>query len=135
MDVKGGPGNAVTNGFSYLLKSLKVKPRRASATVGFHSLRKTVVQQLQGTALPEERRRALVGHEDGGDDVHRTVYMREWHAEEVAAFFPGLPWAEWLNITALKRLLSCSQRHPTALFRESEGRGVTSRISRAWATP
>jgi integrase len=106
MDVKGGPGNAVTNGFSYLLKSLKVKPRRASATVGFHSLRKTVIQQLQGTALPEERRRALVGHEDGSDDVHRTVYMREWHAEEVAAFFPGLPWAEWLNIPALKSLLS-----------------------------
>jgi hypothetical protein len=105
LDGKSGPGNAVSKGFSYLLARLDIKPRRINGTVGFHSLRKTFIQQLQGTALPSERRRALVGHE-AGEDVHATDYMREWKADELAAFFPGLPWGNWLDFSGLKSLLT-----------------------------
>jgi len=104
LEGKSGPGNAVSKGFSYLLGRLGITPRRANGTVGFHSLRKTVIQELQGTPLPSERRRALVGHEPG-EDVHATDYMRKWTPEELAAFFPGLPWATWLDIPRLKSLL------------------------------
>lgn len=106
LDVKGGPGNAITNGFSYLLRGLRVTPRRANGRIGFHSLRKSVIQELQGSPLLEERRRAFVGHEDGDDDVHRTVYMREWRPEELAALFPGLTWGTWLDIPRLRKLLT-----------------------------
>jgi integrase len=105
IDGKSGAGNAISKGFSYLLNRLAIKPRRAEGTVGFHSLRKNVIQQLQGTPLPAERRRALVGHESG-DDIHGANYMREWTAAELAEFFPGLPWAAWLDVTGLTNLLS-----------------------------
>lgn len=105
IDGKSGPGNAISKTFSYLLAGLKIRPRRANGTIGFHSLRKNVIQQLQGTSLSSERRRALVGHE-AGDDVHATDYMREWTAEELSAFFPGLPWGQWLNFDALRDLLT-----------------------------
>lgn len=104
IDGKSGAGNAISKGFSYLLNRLDIKARRAEGTVGFHSLRKNVIQQLQGTSLPAERRRALVGHE-AGDDVHGANYMREWTAKELAEFFPGLPWAAWLNLVEIKWLL------------------------------
>lgn len=104
IDGKSGAGNAISKGFSYLLGRLEIKPRRAHGTLGFHSLRKNVIQQLQGTSLPAERRRALVGHE-AGEDVHAKDYMRSWTAQELAVFFPGLPWGEWLKFDRLLPLL------------------------------
>lgn len=106
IDSAAGAGNAISKGFRYYLhKQLNVKPQRANGTVSFHSLRKNVIQELQGSKLPAERRRAFVGHEPGEDDVHETIYMRAWTAEELAALFPGLTWGKWLAIDALIVLL------------------------------
>jgi integrase len=100
IDSKAGTGNAVSKGFSYYIAQLGIKPRRANGRVGFHSLRKTVIQALQGAKLPAERRRAFVGHEQGDGDVHEADYMRPWRAEELAELFPGLRWGEWLCLAA-----------------------------------
>jgi integrase len=104
IDGKAGAGNAISKGFGYYLDKLGIKPRRANGIVGFHSLRKTVIQELQGSRLPAERRRAFVGHEPG-DDVHESVYMRPWSAGELAELFPGLSWGSWLEFDRLKTLL------------------------------
>lgn len=104
IDSRAGAGNAVSKSFSYYLGALGIKPRRAAGIVGFHSLRKTVIQTLQGSDLPAERRRALVGHE-AGEDVHAGDYMRAWSAKELATFFPGLRWGEWLDFDGLRALL------------------------------
>jgi hypothetical protein len=83
-----------------------VKPQRANGIVSFHSLRKNVIQELQGSKLPAERRRAFVGHEPGEDDVHEVIYMRPWTAGELAELFPGLTWGKWLAVERLAELLS-----------------------------
>jgi integrase len=107
IDSKAGAGNAISKGFGYYLrKQLKVKPQRANGIVSFHSLRKNVIQELQGSKLPAERRRAFVGHEPGEDDVHEVIYMRAWTAQELAELFPGLTWGKWLSIEQLAELLS-----------------------------
>lgn len=104
IDSKSGAGNAISKSFSYYLGALDIKPRRAAGIVGFHSLRKNVIQTLQGSTMPAERRRALVGHELG-EDVHENDYMRTWTAKELATFFPGLPWGKWLDFEGLRLLL------------------------------
>lgn len=105
IDSKAGKGNSISKGFTYYLGKLGIKSRRANGTVGMHSLRKTVIQALQGyKPLPEERRRALVGHEPG-EDVHSTNYMRPWTAGELRAYERGLKWGEWLDIDGLIPLL------------------------------
>jgi integrase len=104
IDSKSGAGNAISKAFSYYISTLGVKPRRGNGTVGFHSLRKTVIQELQGSNLPAERRRALVGHE-AGEDVHAGDYMRAWSAKELSLFFPGLQWGGWLDFDGLCSLL------------------------------
>ena len=105
IDSKAGAGNAISKGFGYYLGVLGIKPRRANGTLGFHSLRKNVIQELQGSkTLTAERRRAFVGHESGDADVHEEAYMRRWTAEELGGLFPGLTWKEWLNFAKLKKL-------------------------------
>lgn len=108
IDSAAGRGNSITKGFGYYLKGLGITPRRAHGILGIHSLRKTVIQTLQGSSLPAERRRALVGHEAGdpAPDTHATAYMRAWNANELAAYHPALPWNEWINIDELKGLLA-----------------------------
>lgn len=105
IDSKAGAGNSISKAFSYYLSGLNIKPRRKNGTVGFHSLRKNVIQELQGSELSEERRRALVGHENGErrGDVHKEVYQRAWTADELAKFFPGLSWGEWMDVAALRK--------------------------------
>jgi integrase len=78
IDSAAGKGNAISKGFGYYLKSIGIKPRRAHGIVGIHSLRKTVIQTLQGSTLSAERRRAIVGHEAGDPvaDTHSASYMR-----------------------------------------------------------
>lgn len=107
IDSAAGRGNSISKGFNYYLAGIGVKPRRAHGIVGVHSLRKTVIQALQGSNLTPERRRALVGHEAGDPaaDTHQTSYMRPWVAAELAAFFPGLPWNAWLSFDSLRQLL------------------------------
>ncbi|WP_201313595.1 site-specific integrase [Dyella sp. EPa41] len=107
IDSAAGRGNSITKGFGYYLKGLGITPRRAHGILGIHSLRKTVIQTLQGSSLSAERRRALVGHEAGdpAPDTHATAYMRAWTPKELAAYHPALPWNEWINIGELKGLL------------------------------
>jgi integrase len=104
LDGRAGVGAAVSSGFSYYITAqLGLKPRRAQATIGFHSLRSTVIQALQASRLPEERRRALVGHE--GTDSHSAVYMRPWTPLELSELWTGLKWGEWLDFAGLRALL------------------------------
>ncbi|NYE30948.1 integrase [Rhodanobacter sp. K2T2] len=117
IDSAAGRGNSISKGFSYYLASLGVKPRREHGIVGVHSLRKTVIQTLQGCSLSAERRRAIVGHENGDPppDTHATAYMRPWTGKELAAFFPGLPWGEWLAFEGLRPLLRLVATRPNPL--------------------
>jgi integrase len=91
IDSHAGAGNALSKAFSYYLAQLGVKPRRVNGTIGFHSLRKTAIQVMQGNRVPGELRRAFVGHELGGRDVHEENYMREWEPDELAIALAGLP--------------------------------------------
>jgi integrase len=113
IDSAAGRGNSITKGFGYYLKGLGITPRRAHGIVGIHSLRKTVIQVLQGSSLSAERRRALMGHEAGdpAPDTHATAYMRAWTPKELAAYHPALPWNEWLDIEALAELLGSTNGH------------------------
>lgn len=109
IDSAAGKGNSISKGFNYYLSTIGVKPRRAHGIIGIHSLRKTMIQQLQGWApLSAERRRALVGHENGDPvaDTHAGSYMRPWKPEELAHFFPGLPWKSLLNTSQLRLMLA-----------------------------
>lgn len=105
IDSKAGAGNAISKGFGYYLQQLGIKPQRANGRLGVHSLRKTVIQALQASQLSGERRRAFVGHERGDTDVHEADYMRPWTAQELASLFPGLKWAEWLDVAGIRKLL------------------------------
>lgn len=104
IDGRAGAGNSISKGFGYYLSRLGIRPRRSTGTLGFHSLRKTVVQELQASGLPADRRRAFVGHE-AGDDVHQADYMRAWTATELAELFPGLRWSAWLELDRIRPLL------------------------------
>jgi len=107
IDSKAGNGNAISKGFGYYIgDQLGAKPRRKNGTIGFHSLRKNVIQALQGSHLSAERRRAFVGHENGDADVHEQAYMRPWTADELASLFPGLTWGEWLDFEGLRAVLA-----------------------------
>ena len=46
-----------------------------------------------------------MGHERGDADVHEADYMRPWTAQELASLFPGLKWAEWLDLVGIRELL------------------------------
>ncbi|HEY4293771.1 site-specific integrase [Luteibacter sp.] len=105
LDGKAGVGNALSKGFSYYISQLGIKPQRDAGRVGFHGLRKNVIQMIQGSEVSEERRRAFVGHE-GGEDVHKTNYMRPWTPAELTAVTDGLKWSEWLDVEGLRGLLS-----------------------------
>lgn len=106
IDSNAGTGNAISKGFRYYLRTqLGLNPQRANGTISFHSLRKNVIQELQGSKLSAERRRAFVGHEAGEADVHEVIYMRPWRAEELAELFPGLTWGRWLSFDRLAALL------------------------------
>jgi integrase len=122
IDSKAGTGNAISKGFGHYLKQLMIGPRRANGTVGFHSLRKTVIQTLQASGLSAERRRAFVGHEQGDADVHAMDYMRPWNAQELSALFPGLTWRIWLRVDALAPLLApCDARLRSQPVRRKSG--------------
>lgn len=105
LDGKAGPGNSVSKGFAYYVGIVGIRKRHPNGRVGFHSLRKNVIQQLQGTRLSDDRRRALVGHEGQGIDVHRLHYMRPWRVEELTEFFEGLKWGEWLDFGGVESIL------------------------------
>ncbi|MEA9562736.1 MULTISPECIES: site-specific integrase [unclassified Xanthomonas] len=69
-----GQGNWITKAFSRHLA--EVGKDWEPAKRGFHSLRKTFIQGLQGAGVVSELRAQLVGHEL--DDEHHSTYSRDF---------------------------------------------------------
>lgn len=110
---KNGQGNWITKAFGRHLEG--VAKHWPKAKRGFHSLRKTVIQNLQGSGVASELRAQLVGHEL--DDEHHTTYSREFTVREklegIGAHSPGLAaLAYGLNLPALRPLLSLDASAP-----------------------
>ena len=77
-DAVNGAGNWISKAFSrHLTKHGKGWPK---AKRGFHSLRKTVIQQMQGAGVASEMRAQVVGHEL--DDEHHNAYSRAFTPAE-----------------------------------------------------
>jgi integrase len=86
-----GAGNFLSAAFGRHLTALGVKAKVGK--VGFHSLRKTVIQTLQTAGVPSEVRAQLVGHLL--DDEHHATYSRRYTIAELAAWvFPSLVYWE-----------------------------------------
>ncbi|OQP79903.1 integrase [Xanthomonas phaseoli pv. syngonii LMG 9055] len=77
-DAKNGQGNWISKAFSRHLA--EVGKNWPKAKRGFHSLRKTLIQELQGAGVVSELRAQLVGHEL--DDEHHVTYSRAFTAQE-----------------------------------------------------
>ncbi|MEQ4573687.1 MAG: site-specific integrase [Gammaproteobacteria bacterium] len=105
-DAKNGAGNWISKAFSYYLG--KVAEGWPNAKRGFHSLRKTVIQEMQSAGVASEMRAQIVGHEL--DDEHHSTYSREFTAAEKlngAGKSPGLSvLAYGLDLDALRPLLT-----------------------------
>ncbi|BBK01317.1 site-specific integrase [Xanthomonas campestris] len=90
-----GQGNWITKAFSRHLA--EVGKDWAPAKRGFHSLRKTFIQELQGAGVVSELRAQIVGHEL--DDEHHATYSRTFSAVEklrgLGAHSPGLTSLAW----------------------------------------
>ena len=78
IDAINGRGNWITKAFGNYLK--KVGSQWPAAKRGFHSLRKSVIQELQGKGVASEMRAQIVGHEL--DDEHHAVYSRDFTPSE-----------------------------------------------------
>lgn len=90
-----GQGNWITKAFSRHLA--EVGKGWEPAKRGFHSLRKTFIQELQGAGVVSELRAQIVGHEL--DDEHHSTYSRDFTAVEklsgLGAHSPGLTSLSW----------------------------------------
>lgn len=90
-----GQGNWITKAFSRHLA--EVGKGWAPAKRGFHSLRKTFIQELQGAGVVSELRAQIVGHEL--DDEHHSTYSRCFTAVEklggLGAHSPGITSLVW----------------------------------------
>ncbi|MEQ8096310.1 site-specific integrase [Xanthomonas hortorum] len=90
-----GQGNWITKAFSRHLA--EVGKSWEPAKRGFHSLRKTFIQELQGAGVVSELRAQIVGHEL--DDEHHSTYSRDFTALEklsgLGAHSPGLTSLVW----------------------------------------
>ncbi|MEQ8042386.1 site-specific integrase [Xanthomonas hortorum] len=105
-DAKNGQGNWISKAFSRHLT--EVGKNWPTAKRGFHSLRKTLIQELQGAGVVSELRAQLVGHEL--DDEHHITYSRAFTANEkldgLRGVSPGLSvLAYGLSLNALLPLL------------------------------
>ncbi|MCC8469619.1 site-specific integrase [Xanthomonas phaseoli] len=85
-----GQGNWITKAFSRHLA--EVGKDWEPAKRGFHSLRKTFIQELQGAGVVSELRAQIVGHEL--DDEHHSTYSRDFTVSEklmgIGGHSPGL---------------------------------------------
>jgi integrase len=85
-----GAGNFLSAAFGRHLTALGVNAKVGK--VGFHSLRKTVIQSLQAAGVASEVRAQLVGHLL--NDEHHATYSRRYTVAELAErVFPAL--ANW----------------------------------------
>lgn len=90
-----GQGNWITKAFSRHLA--EVGKDWEPAKRGFHSLRKTFIQELQGAGVVSELRAQIVGHEL--DDEHHATYSRDFTVAEklngLAEHSPGMSALTW----------------------------------------
>lgn len=105
-NAKNGAGNWITKAFGRHLE--QVGANWPEAKRGFHSLRKTLIQELQGAGVVSELRAQLVGHEL--DDEHHSTYSRTFTVREklegLKGVSPGLAVLSYgLNLSALTGLL------------------------------
>jgi integrase len=105
-NAKNGQGNWITKAFGRHLEV--VGKQWPKGKRGFHSLRKTVIQSLQGAGVVSELRAQLVGHEL--DDEHHATYSRPFNVREkldgIGGFSPGISKLAFdLNLEALQPLL------------------------------
>ena len=111
---KNGAGNWISKAFSYYLGNLSEGWPEAKR--GFHSLRKTVIQEMQAAGVASEMRAQIVGHEL--DDEHHATYSRAFTTAEKlygAGKSPGLSGLAYgLDVDALRPLLTeqVKQRRP-----------------------
>jgi len=101
-----GQGNWITKAFGRHVE--QVGANWPPAKRGFHSLRKTLIQTLQGSGVVSELRAQLVGHEL--DDEHHATYSRSFTTREklegLKGVSPGLAVLSYgLNLPALAGLL------------------------------
>lgn len=106
-DAKNGAGNWITKSFSRHIETYG-KPWPLGKR-GFHSLRKTFIQTLQGAGVVSELRAQLAGHEL--DDEHHGVYSREFSVLEkldgVGGYSPGIQSLNYgLSLSPLRELLA-----------------------------
>jgi len=105
-EAKHGQGNWVSKAFSRY--RAEVGKNWPNARRGFHSLRKTLIQELQGAEVVSEMRAQIAGHEL--DDKHRATYSRKFTVEEelegLGVHSPGLLSSNYgLNLEALRSLV------------------------------
>ena len=94
-----GAGNWISKAFSRHVA--EVGKNWPKARRGFHSLRKTLIQEMQGAGVPSELRAQIVGHEL--DDEHHATYSREFtNAEKLFGTSAG---SRGLSIIAYKLTL------------------------------
>lgn len=95
-----GQGNWITKAFSRHLA--EVGKTWDPAKRGFHSLRKTFIQELQGVGVVSELRAQIVGHEL--DDEHHSTYSRGFSASEklygLGNLSPGLKMLAYWSVKA-----------------------------------
>ncbi|ATS51210.1 integrase [Xanthomonas citri pv. fuscans CFBP 6996] len=117
-DAMNGQGNWITKAFSrYLAEIGKGWPE---AKRGFHSLRKSMIQELQGAGCPSELRAQIVGHEL--DDEHHATYSRDFTVAEklngLSKLSPGLKSLQYgLNVELLRKCLRADGGTKAVSFR------------------
>lgn len=117
-DAMNGQGNWITKAFSrYLGEINKDWPK---AKRGFHSLRKSMIQELQGAGCPSELRAQIVGHEL--DDEHHAAYSRDFTVAEklngLSKHSPGLNSLQYgLNVELLRNCLRADGGMKAVSFR------------------
>lgn len=88
MDGVNGAGNWLSKAFSRHISANVTPPEKGRH--GFHSLRKTAIQELQTLGVSSEIRAAYVGHEL--DDEHHASYSRAPTAIELLEAVSKLDW-------------------------------------------
>lgn len=109
---KNGAGSWITKAVGHYLP--KVGGHWPKAKRGFHSLRKSFIQELQTLGVASELRAQIVGHEL--DDEHHGIYSRDFTAAEklngtrTTGFrSPGMKALTYgLNLQGLRPLLTAS---------------------------
>lgn len=113
MESVNGAGNWLSKAFSEHRNALGIK-RVGTGKLGFHSLRKNLIQKLQDGKVSAEYRAQYAGH--ALDDEHFKAYSREYTMNELAeAVHPAIDFG--LDIEGIKGMIGDEK-----LIREGEGK-------------